>query len=40
MYARSENNKVAFEAVQAVCRARCRNFLAARLRAAFAGYLA
>lgn len=40
MYARSNSNKVALDVLQAVCRARSRNFLAARLRAAFAGYLA
>lgn len=40
MYARSCNNKVSADALAAVCKARARNFMAARMREAFAGYLA
>lgn len=40
MYARTCNNKIALDVVKAVCHARSRNFLAARIRAAFSGYLA
>lgn len=40
MYARSCNNKVSADVLQAVCRAKQRNIIAARMRAAFAGYLA
>jgi len=40
MYARTQNNAIAADLLAAVCKARSRNFLAARLRAAFAGYLA
>lgn len=40
MYARANNGKISLDVLAAVCRARSRNFLAARMRAAFAGYLA
>lgn len=40
MYARSINGKIAFDVLQAVCKAKQRNIIAARMRAAFAGYLA
>lgn len=39
MYARTCQNRIGLDVLQAVCRARSRNFLAARLRAAFSGYL-
>lgn len=44
MYARTCNGAVALDVLAAVCRAKARNFAAARVRArvsaAFAGYLA
>lgn len=40
MYARTEKNRISLDIVAAVCKARARNFRAARVRASFAGYLA
>lgn len=40
MYARSNNGKIALDVLKAVCRAKQRNIIAARMWAAFAGYLA
>lgn len=39
MYARTQNGKIAAEILAAVLRARSRNFIARRMRDAFAGYL-
>lgn len=40
MYARTEKNRLSADVLAVVCKARARNFLAARMRAAFGGYLA